>query len=108
MLPKFDLKVRRAGKTTGVGLLKLLLQHQQFVVDTLAAVSLGWNNTPLLLRQSGGLRLERGSSCMRETQWLGAAHLACLLLLIVVLLHQQSLVQLLQLANVIAIAHLHV
>jgi hypothetical protein len=106
VLPKFDLEVRRAGKT-GVGLLKLLLQHQQFLVDTLAAVSLGWNNTPLLLRQSG-LRLERGSSCMRETQWLGAAHLACLLLLIVVLLHQQSLVQLLQLANVIAIAHLHV
>ena len=77
------------------------------MVDALAALSLGRNNTPLLVRQSG-MRLERGSRASRESDWLGAAHLARLLLLTVVLLHEQSLVQLLQLANVIGItAHLH-
>ena len=94
MLPKFDLQLRWS--LNGSLRLKLLLELHQLLVDALVVLSVGWN-TPYL-----GIRKRR------KRRLLGLAYLGgSLLLLVVVLLHEQALVQLLQLAYVVAIAHLH-
>ena len=103
VLLQFHLKLR--GSRGGFGLLKLLLKLKKLLVDlTATGISiclLGRQSTPcsrgaLACRKRRLKRVRSGRHTLRSY-----------LLLFLILLHQKSLVQLLQLVYVIGIAHLH-